>query len=328
MILNAGTAKNYYRLFFVIIISLLFFSCAKNTDRNSSSSDIRLALMVKRADNNWYQLQIKGFENKCRELGVQFLILDNRMDSNLTLSDIDTLISRKVNGVAIAIPEQKMSWIVVNRIFEAGIPVISMNYKLIDKQNRQLAPHIGIDYIKAGVTAERWIAKRLKENQLLTDPAISFGIAELYSRSVLEIQEWSETIKAGLSKDLHGLKKGHFYRINSPVNDAAGAMITMQQLLSEHPDITNWIIYAGSSDEMNGALRALDQVGMKKYSLTLSIEAGITGKGNFPGSSRSRAVILVDTYNQGQKAAELLYNNVKYKIPIPSGTDSVYELKE
>ena len=282
--------------------------------------------MVKRADNNWYQLLIKGFETRCRELGVQYLILDNRMDSNLTLSDIDTLISRKVNGVAIAIPEQKMSWIIVNRIFEAGLPVISLNYKLIDKQDRQVAPHIGIDYIKAGITAGGWIAERIREKKILTDPSISFGIADLYSKSVLEIQQWSETVKTELLKDTVSLNNDRFYRINSPVNDAAGAMITMQQLLSEHPNITYWIIYAGSSDEISGALRALDQVGMKQYSLTLSIEAGSTGNNSLPETNPDRAVILVDTYSQGIKAAELLYRNAKDKVPIPSRTYSSYRL--
>ncbi len=322
------TAKSGFNIFYfflflsVVAVIFLLNSCVKNIENRSSSTNIRLALMVKRADNSWYQSLIRGFENKCEKLGVSFLILDNRMDYNLTLSDIDTLISRSVNGVAIAIPDQKMSWIIVNRIFEAGIPVVSLNYKLVDKQKRQLAPHIGIDYGKAGITAERWLVKRLRARRILVDPSVSFGIAELYSKSVLEIQEWVNTIRERLLKDLKGITASKFYRIDSPVNDAAGAMITMQRLLSEHPNITNWIVYAGSSDEMTGALRALDQVGMKKYSITLSIEAMNGRLENTP----DRGIILVDTYKQGEKAAELLYKNVRYRVPIPSRIYSAYRL--
>ncbi len=315
--------RNIFRILLIgagILFSL--FSCVKDIESRKSSTDIRLALMVKRADNDWYQLLIRGFENRCKQLGINFLILDNRMDYNLTLSDIDTLISRKVNGVAIAIPDQKMSWIIVNRIFEAGIPVVSLNYKLVDKQRRQLAPHIGIDYKKAAVVAEQWLAERLKAKGILINPSVSYGVAELYSKSVLEIQEWVNTIRMGLLKDLKEINPNRFYRINSPVNDAAGAMITMQELLSQHPDITNWIVYAGSSDEMTGALRALDQVGMKKYSITLSIEAAGTRVVPAP----DRGIILVNTYEQGEKAADLLYKNVRYKVPIPSRIYSPYKL--
>ncbi|RKX86022.1 MAG: hypothetical protein DRP57_02405 [Spirochaetes bacterium] len=326
MRIETGKIKTYCRLILIAVIAFSTLSCIRNADSGHPASDIRLALMVKRADNNWYQLLIKGFETRCRELDVQYLILDNRMDSNLTLSDIDTLISRKVNGVAIAIPEQKMSWIIVNRIFEAGLPVVSLNYKLIDKQDRQVAPHIGIDYIKAGIAAGHWIAERIREKNILTDPSISFGIADLYSKSVLEIQQWSENVKTALLKDIPTLNSDRFYRINSPVNDAAGAMITMQRLLSEHPNITYWIIYAGSSDEINGALLALGQVGMEKYSLSLSIEARTTGNNSLPETNPNRAVILVDTYNQGLKAAELLYRNAKGKVAIPSRTYSSYRL--
>ncbi len=332
MVKGTGRIRIYSKLILATAIALTLLSCIRGAESRRPASDIRLALMVKRADNNWYQLLIKGFEEKCRKLGVQYLILDSRMDSNLTLSDIDTLISRKVNGVAIAIPEQKMSWIIVNRIFEAGLSVVSLNYKLIDNQDKQVAPHIGIDYKKAGITAGRWMAERIREKKILTDPSISYGIADLYSKSVLEIQEWSDTVKNELLKDTKSIDKKRFYRINSPVNDAAGAMITMQQLLSEHPNISYWIIYAGSSDEMAGALLALDQVGMKQYSLTLSIEAGAarsTGsKENkaLPETNPDRAVILVDTYDQGSKAAELLYRNAMYKVPIPARTYSSYRL--
>ncbi|MCD6397920.1 MAG: substrate-binding domain-containing protein, partial [Spirochaetaceae bacterium] len=218
---------------FILFYLLIFLISCENTDQSKSgNSSISLSLMVKRADIMWYQMQIKGFEDACTNLGVQFLILDNKMDSNLTLTNIDTLISRKIDGVAIAVTEQKMSWIIVNRIFEAGIPIISLNNKLIDRQGRQLAPHIGIDYSEAGIFAGKWLEKKMLQHSLISNKEITLGIAELNSAEVKEINKWTNTVQKKLLNGIEGLKADMFYRVNSPENDAAGAMLAMQQLIS------------------------------------------------------------------------------------------------
>ncbi len=310
----------------ILYVSLTVFSCQRNEITHTPASEIKLALMVKRSDIQWYKKQIKGFENRCSQLGVHFFILDNKMDSNLTLANIDTLINRKVDGVAIAVTNQKMSSLVVNRIFEAGIPLLSLNYKLIDKQGRQLAPHIGIDYKASAETAAGWLAKKIEECSLIENPSISPGIAQLTSPSVMEITQWTETIRKELIKRIPHIPKEIFYTVNSPPNDAAGAMIAMQELLAAHPDVTHWIIYAGSSDEMEGALRALDQIGMKQYSCALSIESIKDPEKESVPSSPQEAVLFVDTYTQGRQAADLLYRYVTSGIPIPPVSLSPYRI--
>ncbi len=314
------------KILFYFSLLALFVSCGNRIPGKTVNADIRLALMVKRTDIKWYRMQIKGFEDTCRKHGIQYLILDNKMDSNLTLTNIDTLIRRKVDGVAIAVTEQKMSGIVVNRIFEAGLPIISLNYKLIDKQGRQLAPHIGIDYSAAGLAAGSWLAEKIINHSFFSNPGITPGIAELNSESVMEINTWTNTVKKRLLSTIEGLHADFFYRVNSPANDAAGGMLAMQGLLSTHPEVTNWIIYAGSSDEMTGALRALDQVGMRDYSYTLSIEFGSTRKDTELLNPEREAAVFVNTYRQGEQAAELLFKYIKYRTPIPSITLSSYDL--
>jgi len=317
---------NLGKILLLFSLLVLLVSCGSRVPGKIVNADIRLALMVKRADIKWFRMQIKGFEDTCRKHGIQYLILDNKMDSNLTLTNIDTLIGRKVDGVAIAVTEQKMSWIVVNRIFEAGLPIISLNYKLIDKQGRQLAPHIGIDYSAAGLAAGSWLAEKIINHSFFSNPRITPGIAELNSQSIMEINTWTDTVKKRLLSTIKGLHTDSFYRVNSPANDAAGGMLAMQGLLSTHPEVTNWIIYAGSSDEMTGALRALDQVGMRDYSYTLSIEYGPSYNDTEHSQSLRQTAVFVNTYRQGEQAAELLFKYIKYRTPIPPITLSSYDL--
>ncbi len=315
----------------LLLLLPLFFvvSCSRgsNTDK-SFSAGITLALMVKRADISWSRAQINGFKAYCEKHRAQYLVIDTRMDSNLNLSNIDTLISRKVDGIAVAVADQKMSRLLVKRVFEAGIPLVSLNYKLVDDRGRQLAPHIGIDYSAAGEAAAQWLRERLESNLVLSNPGITPGIAELTSPSVEEIGIWTHTIKKQLLSSMDGLSPSIFYSAVAPVNDAAGAMIAMQELLSTYPEVTTWVIDAGSSDQMAGALRALDQVGMTDYSYTMSIECDISVGEKAAGGTQRNAAILVDTYKQGEKAAELLYNYNKYGIPVSSITISPFRLVE
>ena len=311
----------------ILSLSLTLLSCQQSEVSHTPASEIKLALMVKRSDIQWYKMQIKGFEDRCSQLGVHFFILDNKMDSNLTLANIDTLINRKVDGVAIAVTNQKMSSLVVNRIFEAGIPLLSLNYKLIDKQGRQLAPHIGIDYGASAKTAAGWLAKQIEKCSLIENPSSSPGIAQLTSPSVMEIIQWTKNIQKELLKRLPHIPENIFFTVNSPPNDAAGAMIAMQKLLAAHRDVTHWIIYAGSSDEMDGALRALDQIGMKQYSCALSIESKKDPEKESVPSSLKKAVLFVDTYAQGRQAADLLYRYVTSGIAIPPVSLTPYRIK-
>jgi len=309
----------------IFIVSLLLFSCPGREPVSSSGGDgIKLALIVKRSDILWYKSQINGFEDRCGALGIQYFILDNKMDANLTLTNIDTLISRKVDGIALAVTEQKMSGIVVNRIFEAGIPLVSLNNKLIDNRGSQLAPHIGMDYRASAEEGGKWLVKMINGKGLFSNQKITPGIAELNSDSVAEIEIWTDVIREELMKGVDGLCGEDIYSVNSPANNAAGAMIAMQGLLARHPDVTNWVVYAGSSDEISGALRALDQVGMREYSIALSVESG-SRKDEFKNLS-GEAYIEVDTYEQGRIAADYLYDHVRYGVPIPSVTESSFRL--
>jgi L-arabinose transport system substrate-binding protein len=311
-----------------ILIFLLisaFLSCS--VPRETGDLDLEFAILLNRLDEPWYQAEAKGFRERCGELGARALILDNRMDPNITLANMDSALCREVDGIAIVIPEQKMSRIIIDRAFSTDTPIVSLDIKLIDHQNRQLAPHIGIISSDAGYAAGSWLANRVQDLGWLDNPSFTVGVAAMTFNAVWDMKQRTGNCRRALIEKTHQLGAESVFEVNYQNADAVGSLLAMQELLTKHTEITHWIVYAGNDEGVTGAVQALEQVGFTGNVLACGIDAGQAGlEFTKPEETAYKASIYIDSYQQGRTAAEVLYNTVVHGRPIPAHSVSHYTI--
>ena len=112
----------------------------------------------------------KGF---CCLIDLNFSVFQKRLDDRsrafLFLQMIDTAIAQGVDGVITTPPDQTLSQVAVDKLAEAGIPVLASDDPLQTDDGTLLAPCVVIDAYSTGVESARWIIDYMKENGLDTD---------------------------------------------------------------------------------------------------------------------------------------------------------------
>lgn len=99
----------------------------------------------------------KTLQERANELGIKLIILDDKRDLATEASNIDTLLSKNVDGVLMMAVNPKGSVPAAKRVQAAGIPI----YAIVDQAEG--IPYIGSDLVDgagAGMTAE-YMTKKL-----------------------------------------------------------------------------------------------------------------------------------------------------------------------
>jgi len=292
-------------------------------DSEKSDKELNLVLMVKRADEPWFQNEAKGFEDKCAELGVRGTIMDNKMDPNTYLTNLDSAISQKVDGMAVVTPDQGMSETTVQKAKEANIPLVAVDDTLIDASGNSIAPYVGLENYEIGYQVGEWLAQQVSGEGWMKDSSVKVAVAAMTFDEVEGIKLRTDGSKKAILEKLDGITEDMIFEMNYKNTDAVGSQEAMQSLLTQHPEITNWIIYAGNDEGVVGAVRALEQVGKDQTSIGCGLGAGLA-QGEFEKENETafKASAYISSYNHGVLAAEALYNKIINNEKIPENTNS------
>jgi L-arabinose transport system substrate-binding protein len=279
------------------------------------------ALLVNRLNNPWTEQQIAGFREACGRLDADVLVLDNQMDANMTLSNLDVALEQGADGVALSPPDQKISALIVDRAFSADIPVVALDLRLLDYNNRQLAPYLGVPNSKAGHASGQWLASEIERLGWLEDRSLTVGVAALTFDPIWDMRLRTDACRQALLDNSPALSPEQIYPVHHRRMDAVGALMGMHELISTHPEVTNWVVYAGNDEGVTGAVRALEQVGLDAKALGCGIGYG-RARTELEGPRRTafKATVFLDGAEIGRTAAEYLYNYRVNGIPIPATT--------
>ena len=277
-------------------------------------------MLVNRLSDVWTKGEIEGFEQACRELGAEPLVFDNRMDANTTLSNLDVVIGQGVDGIVISPPDQKISALVVDKAFSADVPVVSLDLRLLDYNNRQLAPHVGVDNTAAGTAMGGWLAAELRALQWLKDRSSTVGVAALTYDSIWDMKLRTDACRQTLMSRLPDLDPDSIHPVDYRSMDAVGALLGMHSLITVHPEVTNWVVFAGNDEGVIGAVRALEQVGLDSSAIGCGIGYGRAMTELSKRDSAFKATVFIDAREQGRTAATHLYDSVMHGKPIPAFT--------
>jgi L-arabinose transport system substrate-binding protein len=321
----------------VLMLTSVFVGCNKTenaqtgtpdktvekTAQVTENKDLTFVIMVKRADEPWFQVESKGFEDAANAKGVKAIMMDNKMDPNAFLTNIDNAIAQKVAGIAVCIPDQKMSKAAVDKAKAAGIPIIAVDDSLIDEAGNALAPYVGMDAKKIGIQVGEWLAEEVNKAGWMKDSSKKVGIAAMTYDQVSVIKDRTDGSRQALLEKCEGLKAEQIFEANYKNTDAVGSLEAMQGLITSHPEITNWIIYAGNDEGVVGAVRALEQAGKDKDAIGCGLGAGLA-KGEFEKEKATafKASVAISSADHGKICLDLLYDYAVNKTEIPMVTNS------
>lgn len=255
--------------------------------------------------SNQHQMAFNyGKKEMCKLLGAKFISADANLSPSKQVADIDTFIQQKVNGITSWTLDQGAATAVYERAQKAGIPVVTEN-----------SPG---DYVSTVFVQEQNVTTKAQEDAAALISKIYPGgkILIIGGEPVPYILYVTKNMEIAAKKA--GLKV--LERQDNMSDQADGAHVIVQDLLTKHPDVD--AIWCFNDRSALGASAVVRSKGKKVYNTAKPKKGDIivTGmNGTQEALEAIKAGILTATYGgQSEKVGaaeiELLYRIASGKM--------------
>ena len=226
--------------------------------------------IYKAGDQTWFIDEGAAAQAAAEAAGYEFIYVDAKMSPEEYLKALDNAIANNAAGVVTCTPDQTMSQAVVDKMNEAGIPVVAADDAL-EVNGEKLVPWVGINAYKIGEANGEWLANYAIDNDLVGKEDVGLLIMTMDTVSSCVPRTEGEVDKfLELCPDWDENKI--FYADNDGTTDkgntAAAAVITA------HPEIKIWLVTGANEECCIGAARALESAG-------LDADACVVGLGGY-----------------------------------------------
>lgn len=215
--------------------------------------------IYKAGDQTWFIDEGAAAEAAAKEAGYDFTFVDAKMSPEEYLKAIDNAIANNAVGVVTCIPDQTMSQAAVDKLAEAGIPVVAADDALQDTDGELLAPWVGINAYVIGEANGEWLANYATENNLVDDAesAVLIMTMDTVSSCVPRAEgEYNKFTELLPDYDTSKIYYADYDGTTDKGNTAAAAVFTA------HPEITKWLVMGANEEGTIGAVRALESIGL------------------------------------------------------------------
>ncbi len=304
---------------FKVLVTLLVVMCslAPIFAQGASEADdqIVIAGIYKMGDAEWFLQEGEAARKVIEEAGGKFMYMDAGLDGARYMEMLDNAITQQVDGVLTCTPDQNLSRAAVNKLEEAGIPVIACDDALQDENGNKLAPWVGIDAYNIGKNVGEWSVNYINENNLANDPdfAVMLLTADTVSSCVPRTDGQYETIIAAFpSFD----KDGKIFRADHDTTAAKGNEAAAT-ILAGNPQIKKWLVLGVSDDGAQGAARAIEAVGLEKDSMCVGLGGYFAPEEFAKPSSPFKACAYFSAKDVGGTSAKQMMDFLQNGTAIP-----------
>lgn len=296
-------------LVFILILSSFAFSCdTVSNKQDAKKSDLVIAVIYKTLDETWFQEESEAAKNQALKMGAKEVItIDAKMNPDVYLSALDNLITQKVNGILICVPDQKLSKITVERCKKANIAVIACDDPLTDEGN-YLAPFVGIDSNQIGRDMTNLMVDYLEKNNKLTNPKSS-GLLLMSMDSVSSCAPRTEGQLETFKNRFPNFPKENIFQAEYN-GQSEKSFYSAASTIANNKNIENWFVMSANEAGTIGAIKALEQSSLAKNAVAVGV-GGYVAKDEFQKeNSPLIASAYISATEVGQIAAQELMENL------------------
>ena len=250
-----------------IVLALALMLCALTAVAESKGM---IYGIYKAGDQTWFIDEGAAAEAAAKEAGYDFTYVDAKMSPEEYLRAIDNAIANNAASVVTCIPDQTMSQAAVDKLAEAGIPVVAADDALQTADGTKIAPWVGINAYVIGEANGAWVAEYAKANNLVNDPECALliltmdTVSSCVPRAEGEYDKFTELCP---EFDTAKIYKADYDGTTDKGNTASAAVFTA------HPEITKWLVTGANEEGTIGALRALESAGLDGESCVVGLGA-------------------------------------------------------
>ncbi|WP_315069524.1 substrate-binding domain-containing protein [uncultured Clostridium sp.] len=293
----------------ILILSSFAFSCdTVSNKQDAKKSNLVIAVIYKTLDETWFQEESEAAKNQALKMGAKEVItIDAKMNPDVYLSALDNLITEKVNGILICVPDQKLSKITIERCKKANIAVIACDDPLTDEGN-YLAPFVGIDSNQIGRDMTNLMVDYLEKNNKMTNPNSS-GLLLMSMDSVSSCAPRTEGQLETFKNRFPKFPKENIFQAEYN-GQSEKSFYSAASTITNNKNIENWFVMSANEAGTIGAIKALEQSSLAKNAVVVGV-GGYVAKDEFQKeNSPLIASAYISATEVGQIASQELMENL------------------
>lgn len=284
----------------------------------ASAEDDKLVVygIYKAGDQTWFIDEGEAAKNAVEAAGGEFIYVDAKMSPEEYLKAIDNAIANNADGIVTCIPDQTMSQAVVDKVEEAGIPIVAADDALQDADGNKIAPWVGINAYVIGEANGEWLANYATENELVGKEEVGLlimtmdTVSSCVSRAEGELAKFTELVP-DFSED--NIFFADYDGTTEKGNTAAAAVITA------NPQITTWLVTGANEEGTIGAVRALESAGLDADACVVGLGAYMAkDEWNNKGAEGTcmKASAYFSSLQVGEGSVEVLMSLINGEEPV------------
>jgi L-arabinose transport system substrate-binding protein len=225
--------------------------------------------IYKAGDQTWFIDEGAAAKKAAEAAGYEFTFVDAKMNPEEYLKAADNAIANKAAGVVTCIPDQTMSQAVVDKLKEAGIPVVAADDAL-EADGKKIAPWVGINGYVIGEANGEWLANYAKERNLLESPETGLLIMTMDTVSSCVPRAEGEYNK--FTELCPQFDKSRIFKADYDGTVEKGNVVS-SAVFTAHPEIKTWLVTGANEEGTIGAVRALESAGLDKNACVVGLGA-------------------------------------------------------
>lgn len=268
----------------LIVLIILFYGC--NQSKTNKSDKITIGVSMLSMQNEFIVNISDEMQKRAQELGAELIIVDAERSPLKQIEQIESFIAQKVDVIILNPCEYEASSPAVSKALAANIPIVNVN----SATKIQPTAFVGSNDMESGRMAMKFIAEKLN------------GVGNVVMIQGLNGQAAQIQREQGAQEVLKEYPNLKLLAQQTAEWDRSKSMNLMQNWIQSYGTKINAVF--AQNDEMGlGALKALQDAGMKDKVIVVSIDAisdalQAVDKGNLD------ATIFQDARKQGAGAIE------------------------
>ncbi|MCX4538830.1 substrate-binding domain-containing protein (plasmid) [Streptomyces sp. NBC_00841] len=285
----------------------------KGDDVAKVDGKISLTYLQKQGDQEYFIGEAAGAKAKAKELGIDLKVVNLGNDANKTVSEVQSAIAQKTNGVIIVVPDPAVGPQVVQAARNANVALLTSDDQICaigpDPAScaaKDLIPRAGFSGQQMGTEVGKRAAEGFKKAGYA---AADTRVISAWKQDVTVCGDRVKSAQKAFDSAVPGVKT-----INVATdNTSTGAQDKVAATVTANPKVKHWVVWGCNDENVMGGVTALQNAGIKPADIDgvglgayLACKEWQTDK-----PSGMKAALFINGKDVGALAVQQMYDKLK-----------------
>jgi L-arabinose transport system substrate-binding protein len=277
------------------------------------SGKISLTYLQKQGDQQYFVDEANGAKAKAAELGIDLKTVDLGSDANKTVSEVQSAIAQKSNGLIIVVPDPAVGPQVVQTANDAKVALLTSDDQVCATGpdpakciRSDLVPRIGFSGAQMGQQVGQRAADEFKKAGW---NAADTRIISAWQQDVTVCGDRVNAAKAAFNSAVPGVQNIDVATDNTPT----GAQDKTAATITANPGVKHWVVWGCNDENVQGAVTALQNAGVTPDNIDgVGLGAYLACKDWASGKpSGMKAALFINGKDVGALSVQTMYDKLK-----------------